>query len=99
MSCGSIWEVKRDANKGNEMTTTFDLDYLVDNGRLTGWVTDWERGCTIVQWQDDRTFTVRDGSGKPLGWGETAEDAWQDARINLTVRRRERDGITPARVA
>lgn len=77
----------------------FALDYLVDNGRLSGWATDYEPGCALVQWTDDKTYSVLDATDKPLGWGETAEDAFEEARCVLTNRRRERDGITPARIA
>lgn len=78
------------------MTATFDLDYLVDNGQLHGWLTATEAGCRMVRWTDDDTFSVQDANGNNLGWGETKEDALQDARMRLTDRRRKTDGITPA---
>lgn len=73
----------------------FDLDYLVDNGKRAGWLTDYEPGCKLVQWLDDNSYSVLDASGKPLGWGDTADDAFQDARCILTNRRRECDGVIP----
>ncbi len=77
----------------------FGLDYLVDNGRLSGWATDYEQGCVLVQWRDeDNSFSVLDATDSPIGWGETAEDAMWDARCHLTNVRRERDGVKPARV-
>ncbi len=78
---------------------TFDLDYLVDNGRLTGWATDFERGCKMKYWGDDQSFSVLDASGKPLGWDETKEGALMMARGLLTNRRRERDGVIAKRIA
>lgn len=78
--------------------TTFDLDYLVDNGRLRGWLTDHVLGCRLVRWTADDTFSVLGPDGKPLGHGDTKEDALSDARRIMTDRRRKADGIIPARV-
>lgn len=75
----------------------FDLDYLVDNGRLRGWPTDYERGVYLVRWSDG-DYSIVDQAGKPLGWGETEEEAISNAQYILTNRRRDRDGVVPAKV-
>lgn len=76
----------------------FDLDYLVDNGQLAGWPTAIEPNCILVQWRDDGTWSVLDANDRPIGWGETEDDAILLARCELTDRRRKRDGVIPARV-
>lgn len=81
------------------MSNAFDLEYLVDNGRLTGWASDFEHGCMLVHYIDDDDYSVHDAHGKPLGWGETEKDAISSARYLLTKRRREKDGVVPKRIA
>jgi hypothetical protein len=76
----------------------FDLEYLVDNGTLRNWPTDVEPGCTLARWRDDNDYSILDANGKPLGWGDSILDAVTSARIILTDRRRQRDGIIPAKV-
>ena len=80
------------------MPNTFDLDYLVDNGRLRGWLTDYEPGCRLAHWTEDNDYSVLDQNNKPLGWGETPDEAISQARYILTKRRREHDGVIPAKV-
>lgn len=74
------------------------ITYLRDNGKLTGWPTMQEEGCKLVQWTDDLDFSVLDAQGKPLGWGEDAEEAMRAAVHFLTNRQRKLDGVVPAKV-
>jgi len=77
----------------------FDLDYLVDNGKLSGWETDYERGCVLIKWDsEDEEYSVLDADNDVIGGGDTIQDALKDARCYLTDRRRARDGIVTARV-
>lgn len=80
---------------------TFDLEYLRDNGTLRNWPTLVENGCQMGRWKEDDgedSFSVLDANGKPLGWGETKEDAIHQAQYVLTCRQRQRDGVVPAKV-
>lgn len=80
---------------------TFDLDYLVDNGRLYGWESDIEPGCAMMRYTDPDGFisySVHNASGKPIGYGDDKADAIWSARYLLTDRRRAADGIVPAKV-
>lgn len=51
-----------------------------------------------MRWTDDNDYSVLGPDGKPLGWGETKEEAIDNARAMLTERRRKADGVVPAKV-
>lgn len=75
----------------------FALPYLVDNGKLYGWETDYERGCALVRWSDG-DWSVIDANNEVLGTDEDKDFALRTAAYNLTNSRRDRDGITRAKV-
>ena len=76
----------------------FDFPFLVDNGRLTGWETDWLCGCTMRRWLEDGSYSVFGPDGKPIGSGDTKEEAIACARLMLTDRRRVTDNVRSKRV-
>ncbi len=53
---------------------------------------------SLVRWIADDDYSVLDDQDRPLGSGDSPDEAIAEARLVLTERRRKTDGVIPAKV-